>query len=92
MSNENVDVSHDLLQSLIILKTNWCDEMFIDVLRPYLNKTVKIDDYSLKTLIVLFKTKGFCSTSINVTVSIISSILKIIFHYLMYINVFFYFL
>lgn len=71
MSNENSDVSHDLLQSLIILKTNWCDEIYIDVLRPYFNKIVKIDDYSLKTLIVLFKTKGFCSTALNVTVSII---------------------
>lgn len=71
MSSENSDVSHNLLQSLINVKTNWCDEMYIDVLRSYFNKTVKIDDYSLKTLIVLFKTKGFCRKVLNESVSTI---------------------
>lgn len=70
MSNENSDLSHHLLQSLIVLK-NWNDDMYSDVLRPYFNKTVKIDDHSLKTLIVLFKTRGFCSVSLNKTVSVI---------------------
>lgn len=68
MSNENPDVSHNLLQTLISLK-NWHDDMYCDVLRPYFNKTVKINDHSLKTLTVLFKTRGFCFTSLNNTVS-----------------------
>lgn len=70
MSNENPDLSHDLLQSLIVLNY-WHNEMYSDVLRPYFNKTIKIDDYSLKTLIVLFKTRGFCCASLNRTVGII---------------------
>lgn len=44
--------------------------MYSDILRLYFNKTVKIDDPSLKTLIVLFKTRGFCSASLNKAVSI----------------------
>jgi len=44
--------------------------MYSDVLRLYFNKTVKIDDSSLKTLVILFKTRGFCSASLNKTVSI----------------------
>jgi len=44
--------------------------MYSDVLRLYFNKTVKIDDPSLKTLVILFKTRGFCSVSLNKTVSI----------------------
>lgn len=44
--------------------------MYSDILRLYFNKTVKIDDPSLKTLVVLFKTRGFCSTSLNKAVSI----------------------
>jgi len=69
MSNENADLSHSLLHSLIVL-INWHDEMYYDVLRLYFNKTIKIDDSSLKTLVVLFKTKGFCSNSLNKTVNI----------------------
>lgn len=70
ISNDHPDVSHNILQSLILFN-NWNDEMYSDVLRPYFNKTVKINDYSLKTLIVLFKTRGFCNISFNITVSII---------------------
>ncbi|XP_026809071.1 serine-protein kinase ATM isoform X1 [Rhopalosiphum maidis] len=66
MSNENADLSHSLLHSLIVL-INWHDEMYYDVLRLYFNKTIKIDDSSLKTLVVLFKTRGFCSNSLNKT-------------------------
>lgn len=69
MSHENPDLLHELLQSLIVFK-NWNDEMYSDVLRLYFNKTVKYDNYSLKTLIVLFKSRGFCSTSLNKTVDI----------------------
>lgn len=69
LSNENSDLSHNLLHSLIVL-INWQDEMYSDVLRIYFNKTVKIDDPSLKTLVILFKTRGFCSVSLNKTVSI----------------------
>jgi len=69
MSNEHSDLSHNLLHSLIIL-INWHDEMYTDVLRLYFNKTVKIDDPSLKTLVVLFKTRGFCSAFLNNTVNI----------------------
>lgn len=69
LSNENSEVSHNFLQSLIVLN-NWHDEMYSDVLRPYFNKTVKIDDHSLKTLIVLFNTRGFCNVSFNRTVNI----------------------
>lgn len=69
MSSENSDLSHKLLQSIIVL-INWHDEMYSDVLRPYFNKTVKIDDPSLKTLVILFKTRGFCSASLNKMVSI----------------------
>lgn len=70
MSNENSDVSHNLLQSLIFFKY-WHTELYSDVLRPYFNKTVKIDDHSLKTLVVLFKIKGFCSAALSNTVSIV---------------------
>lgn len=69
MSNESIDLSHNLLQSLIVLN-NWYDEMYSDVLRPYLNKTMKFNDFSLKTLVVLFKTRGFYSISFNRTVSV----------------------
>ncbi|XP_060874698.1 serine-protein kinase ATM isoform X2 [Metopolophium dirhodum] len=65
-SNENSDLSHNLLHSLIVL-INWQDEMYSDVLRLYFNKTVKIDDSSLKTLVILFKTRGFCSVTLNKT-------------------------
>lgn len=68
MSNEYPDLSHNLLQSLIVL-SYWHNEMHSDILRLYFNKTVRIDDYSLETLIVLFKARGFCSTSLNRTVS-----------------------
>jgi len=44
--------------------------MYSDILRLYFNKTVKIDDPSLKTLIVLFKSRGFCSAFLNKAVSI----------------------
>lgn len=44
--------------------------MYSDVLRPYFNKTVKINDYSLKTLTILFKIRGFCNVSLNITVCI----------------------
>lgn len=57
------------MHSLIVL-IHWQDEMYSDVLRLYFNKTVKIDDSSLKTLVILFKTRGFCSVSLNKTVSI----------------------
>lgn len=70
MSNEDSDLSHNLLQSYIVF-INWYDEMYSDILRPFLNKTIKINDSSLKTLIVLFKIRGFCSVSFNRTVSII---------------------
>ncbi|XP_029344827.1 serine-protein kinase ATM [Acyrthosiphon pisum] len=65
-SNENSDLSHNLLHSLIEL-INWQDEMYSDVLRLYFNKTVKIDDSSLKTLVILFKKRGFCSATLNST-------------------------
>lgn len=45
--------------------------MYSDVLRPYFNKAVKIDNPSLNTLIVLFTTKGVCNVTLNRTVSII---------------------
>lgn len=70
VSNDNTDVSHNLLQSLIVLR-NWNDEMYSDVLRPYFNKIIKVDNHSLKTLIVLFKARGFCTVSLNKTVSIV---------------------
>lgn len=75
MSNENSDVSHNLLQTLILLK-NWHGDMYCDVLRPYFNKIVKLDNHSLKTLIILFKTRGFCYTSLNNAVSIVIFIEK----------------
>jgi len=70
MSNENPDLSHNLLQSLILLN-NWSNEKYFDVLRLYFNKSVQIDDDSLKTLIVLFKTQGFCGAFLNKTVNTI---------------------
>lgn len=70
MSNENPHLSHNLLQSLITLN-NWHNDMYFDVLRLYLNKSIKIDNYSLKTLIVLFRTRGFCVTLLNKTVNTI---------------------
>jgi len=70
MSNENPGLSHNLLQSLIS-SNNWCDERYSDVLRLYFNKSIPIDDHSLKTLIVLFKTRGFCGVFLNNTVNTI---------------------
>lgn len=69
MSNEDSDLSHSLLHSLIVL-INWNDEMYSDILRLYFSKTIKINDPSLKTLVVLFKTRGFCNASLNKTVNI----------------------
>jgi len=69
MSNEDSDLSHSLLHSLIVL-INWHNEMYSDILRLYFSKTIKINDPSLKTLVVLFKTRGFCSASLNKTVNI----------------------
>ncbi|CAH1736405.1 unnamed protein product, partial [Aphis gossypii] len=66
MSNEDSDLSHSLLHSLIVL-INWHNEMYSDILRLYFSKTIKINDPSLKTLVVLFKTRGFCSASLNET-------------------------
>lgn len=70
MSNENPDLSHNFLQSLIVLNY-WHNEMYSDVLRPYFNKTIKVDNYSLKTLVILFKARGFCSASLNRTVGVL---------------------
>lgn len=71
VSNDTPEISHDLVQSLILLNNNWHNEMYSDVLRLYFNKAVKIDNPSLNTLIVLFKTKGVCNVTLNRTVSII---------------------
>lgn len=69
MSNEDSDLSHSLLHSLIVL-IDWHDEMYSDILRLYFSKTIKMNDPSLKTLVFLFKTRGFCSSSLNKTVFI----------------------
>lgn len=56
---------------MILLNNNWNNEMYSDVLRPYFNKTIKIDNTSLNTLIVLFKTRGVHIVTLNNIVSII---------------------
>lgn len=48
--------------------------MYADVLRPYINKTLKLNNQSLKTLIVLFETRGFSSIILSKAVSIYSEI------------------
>ncbi|XP_050425429.1 serine-protein kinase ATM isoform X2 [Adelges cooleyi] len=63
-SNENLESSHSLLQALII-SDHWHDELYIDTLRPYFNNTIKINDNSLKTLIVLFKKRGYSNKAFN---------------------------
>ncbi|XP_050523942.1 serine-protein kinase ATM isoform X2 [Daktulosphaira vitifoliae] len=63
-SNDNLETSHNLLQSLI-LSNYWQNELYVEIIRLYVNKIVEPNDFSLRTLIVLFKEKDYLGHTNN---------------------------